>query len=96
MGTPLCNTLADCPVPAGGSAQVICRSLLDIVANGFGGVCVLTCEIGAQCPDGMECFQERWCPWGKDCVQGRCVVPATTHCQRIDPNTPLWRSLCGP
>lgn len=59
-----CESLAECPKPENGNALKTCQN----------EQCVLRCDEGQACPDGMECVprpaenvpeteQERWCMW---------------------------------
>jgi hypothetical protein len=47
---PACDTLADCPTPATGNVVPVCDTV-----NYDPGLCVLPCDGGSTCPDGMAC-----------------------------------------
>lgn len=44
-----CKRDSDCPAADSGKPQLVCQQ------TQIGGVCVLGCEHGEQCPNGMEC-----------------------------------------
>jgi len=53
-----CESEADCPAPATGDATVTC--------SGDPAGCVLECDEGEACPDGMECSPAGACMWRLD------------------------------
>lgn len=58
-----CESSSDCPSPTSGTARAEC-----IIHSGGQAECLLGCEGGAVCPDGMQCvdmpdFERQTCAW---------------------------------
>ncbi len=63
-----CDSTADCPVPATGDSEVVCRDDL-----GDGNTCLLSCADGQTCPNGMFCDDSLFpglCLWGVELEPG--------------------------
>ncbi|HEX2881877.1 MAG TPA: hypothetical protein VHO25_20265, partial [Polyangiaceae bacterium] len=96
-----CTTAQDCPDPGSGNASLACRN---------GSSCVLRCDNGETCPDGMRCVlspdqtvpePEHWCVWHpEDNTSFNCGPPCSTHtskesCEaRIDQSSVVYDTGC--
>ncbi len=60
VGSPLCNEDDECPAARSGTSEPICRSMGDLVINGYRGECALPCETDDECPDGAFCDAFCW------------------------------------
>jgi hypothetical protein len=58
--TMACTTAADCPdAPDSGNAPVACVDVTGAAPN----ECLLLCNAGQTCPDGMACINDQICMW---------------------------------
>ena len=70
----VCGSSSDCPSPTSGTARAECMTWSPAETR---GECLLGCEGGAVCPDGMQCvdnleFGRRICAWvvsGNRCTE---------------------------
>jgi hypothetical protein len=62
VGTPLCDTNDECPMPIEAGYGALCVDQGDLMVKGFSGRCHIVCA-AATCPAGMECLGEYcWFP----------------------------------